>query len=141
MTVRIICSRLALLALLSIVGFGAALEAQAVVPANPTGHFGRLAYHKESGDVVGLEVFIMKGRSGYVAVVQIAEGVPEDPVVVPVTIANAVISFQLGSGKERLRYLGAIQSDGLYGKFDNGAFSERDDGLFLLRRGLSYWER
>lgn len=109
--------RLALLSLLWVVGYGALLDAQATVRTNTTGLFGRLEYHKESGDVVGLEVFIMKGRS-------------------------AVVSFEvrLRSGDAPLRYSGTVRRDGLFGKFDNAAFSDREDGFFLLRRGRSYWQ-
>ena len=78
--------------------------------------------------------------SGYVAVLQIAEGVPEDPIVVPITLEGAVLSFEMRSGKETLRYRGTVRPDGLYGRFDNDAFSDREDGFFLLRRGRSYWQ-
>ena len=83
----------------------------------------------------------MRGLTGYVAVVQIAEGAPADPVVVPITLQGPVLSFELRAGNETLRYRGTVRSDGLYGKFDNGAFSGRKDGFFLLRRGRSYWQR
>jgi hypothetical protein len=126
--------------LLCVVACGADLNAQATGPNRPTGLFGRLEYHKESGDVVGLEVFVMKGRSGYVAVLQIAEGVPEDPVVVPVKIDGAVLTFEIRAENETLRYRGTVRRDGLYGKFDNAAFSDREDGFFLLKRGRSYWQ-
>jgi hypothetical protein len=140
MTNTVRSSRLALLALLCAVGCGPVLDAQLTTPSKPTGHFGRLEYHKESGDVVGLEVFIMRGRSGYVAVVQVAEGVPADPVVVPTKLDGATLSFEIPSGKEILRYTGTVRPDGLYGRFDNDAFSDRADGFFLLRRGQSYWQ-
>lgn len=132
--------RIALLALLCVVGCSNLLDAQKTA-TNPTGLFGQLEYHKESGDVVGLEVFIVRGRSGYVAVLQLAEGVPEDPIVVPIKLEGAVLSFEVRFRKETtLRYTGTVRRDGLYGRFDNGAFSDRDDGFFLLRRGRSYWQ-
>jgi hypothetical protein len=130
-----------LFSLLCVAETAIVLNAQSTKPANPTGLFGRLEFHKESGDVTGLEVFVVKGRSGYVAVVQIAEGVPADPVVVPITLDGAILSFEVLAGKTRLRYQGTVRADGLYGKFDNGAFSERDDGLFVLIRGRSYWQQ
>ena len=116
------------------------IEAQAALRNKPTGTFGRLRYGEESGDLSGIEIFIMMGLSGYVAVVQIAEGAPADPVVVPVTLEGAVVSFEMQSGKETLRYKGTVRADGLYGRFDNAAFSGREDGFFLLRRGQSYWQ-
>jgi len=120
--------------------FGAVTDEQAARPGKPTGTFGRLQYHKESGDLSGLEVFVMHGLSGYVAVVQIAEGAPADPVVVPIKLEGPVVSFELKSGAETLRYRGTVRDDGLYGKFHNGAFSGREDGFFLLKRGRSYWQ-
>jgi hypothetical protein len=132
-------SRVALLLLLWVGAYGA-LNAQATVPNKPTGLFGRLEYHKESGDVLGLEIFIVKGRSGYVAVLQIAEGVPDDPIVVPIKLKGSELSFEVQSGEVSLRYTGTVRPDGLYGRFDNAAFSDRKDGLFLLRRGRSYWQ-
>lgn len=136
--IRICC--LAVLSVLSIACQGGVLDAQSKMPNTPTGVFGRLEYHKESGDLTGLEVFVVSGRSGYVAVVQIAEGAPSDPIVAPATVQGAVLSFEVRAGNEVLRYRGTIRADGLYGKFDNGAFSGREDGLFLLRRGRSYWQ-
>lgn len=134
-------SRFVLVSVLWIVSCCTLLGSQPNASASPTGLFGRLEYHRESGDLVGLEVFIVKGRSGYSAVVQIAEGVPEDPVVVPIRLEGGVLSFEVRSGTTPLRYQGTVRADGLYGKFDNGAFSDRKDGLFLLRRGQSYWQQ
>lgn len=133
-------SRPVLLSLLLVIGCASVLDAQLGAPNKATGLFGRLEYNKEAGDVAGLEVFIMKGRSGYVAVLQVAEGVPEDPVIVPIKLDGAVLSFEMRSGKETLRYRGTVRPDGLYGRFDNDAFSDRADGFFLLKRGRSYWQ-
>lgn len=133
-------SRLVLFALLLVIFCGPCLDAHQVAPPKLTGLFGRLEYHKESGDLGGLEVFVMRGLSGYVAVVQIAEGAPADPLVVPITLQYRILSFEVRAGNETLRYRGTVRPDGLYGKFDNGAFSGREDGLFLLKRGRSYWQ-
>ena len=140
MTIRLSSFRPIFIALIWIVAGGVGLLAQNSAAAKPTGLFGRLEYHKEAGDVVGLEVFIMKGRSGHRGVIQIAEGVPEDPVLVPVRVDGTVLSFEMRSGNETLHYKGTVRPDGLYGKFDNGAFSDRADGFFLLKRGHSYWQ-
>ena len=105
-----------------------------------TGVFGRLRSSTQGGDLVGLEIFILRGRKGLVAVVSIAEGVPEDPVVVPVVAEGDAIRFEFLNGQTKLKYQGTIRSDGLYGRFENGAFSDRADGYFLLPRGSSYWQ-
>jgi hypothetical protein len=119
---------------------GARTDVQAVRGSKPTGTFGRLQYHKESGDLGGLEVFVVHGLSGYMAVVQIAEGAPADPIVIPIKLEGSVVSFEMKSGPETLRYRGTVRADGLYGRFESGAFSDREDGFFLLRRGRSYWQ-
>lgn len=132
----------AALVLLSLLAIAVTVEGQART-ASPTGLFGRLQYNRESGDVGGLEVFVVYGRSGYVAVIQSAEGVPEDPVVVPVVMnrTRTALTFEWPMRNGRtLKYQGSIRPDGLYGRFENGEFSDRDDGYFLLRRGRSYWQ-
>lgn len=140
MKVAEIRCRLVFLLLICVVVLGVPLNAQKP-DVDATGVFGRLEYHEQSGDVLGLEVFVVKGRSGYFATVQVAEGVPDDPVVIPITVEGAVVSFSLRVANNVIRYRGTVRADGLYGKFDNNAFSTRDDGHFLLKRGQSYWQR
>ena len=113
---------------------------RAARPADVTGVFGALEHHEESGDVLGLEVFIYNTRNGYMAAVQVAEGEPEVPVVVPVRIDGQKMMFELPTGNERLRYEGTIRAEGLYGRFHNGAYSDRADGRFLLKRARTSGE-
>jgi hypothetical protein len=83
----------------------------------------------------------MLGRRGYVAVIQRAEGVPADPVLVPVAIKGTTITFEWAVGDgDILKYQGTIRRDGLYGRFESGERSDRADGYFLLKRGRSYWQ-
>jgi hypothetical protein len=98
------------------------------------GVFGALDYHGDSGDVTGLEVIIYSTRSGSMAAVLIAEGEPQVPIFVPISIDGPKLTFELRVGNEIRRYEGTIRSDGLYGRFDNGSFSDRADGRFLLKR-------
>ena len=50
-----------------------------------TGTFSTFEYNKEGGDVLGVEIRIVRTRTGYQAVVQFAEGEPGDLIVAPVT--------------------------------------------------------
>src|SRR5688572_4846630 len=108
MIIGMTSSWLALLSVFCTLWCSTVVEAQATASPNPTGLFGQLEYHQSSGDVVGLEVFIVKGQKGYVAIVQVAEGVPMDPIVVPIKFEGPVLSFEMRSGKETLRYGGTI---------------------------------
>src|SRR5438552_13400238 len=73
--------------------FAAVVIAQRPAQPKRTGLFGKLQYHKESGDVNGLEVFVMYSRRGYVATIQVAEGEPDVPRVVDVSLIGNNISF------------------------------------------------
>src|SRR5687767_10195699 len=120
----------AALFLLSLPAIFVTVEGQART-ASPTGLFGRLEYNRESGDVGGLEVFLVYGRSGYLAVIQDAQGVPEDPVVVRVVMNQnrTALAFEWTNRHGgTLKYQGTIRRDGLYGRFENGEWSDRADG-------------
>jgi hypothetical protein len=119
---------------------GSPIAAQNQTRFKPTGHFGQLRYDKESGDTIGLELFIVLTRSGYMAVVQVAEGAPETPVVVAIAINGSAVAFTLPDGNSSLRFQGTLDAEGILGRFDNGAFSARPDGQILLRRGNSHWQ-
>lgn len=60
-----------------------------------TGFFTSMRYVAEAGDVVGMEVWIVYARGGYWATVQLAEGEPEVPVVVPVEVSDRKVIFSL----------------------------------------------
>ena len=53
-----------------------------------TGFFSDMRYIQETGDVIGTEVWIVYARRSYYAAVQIAEGAPERPYVVPVEVTG-----------------------------------------------------
>ena len=103
-----------------------------------TGTFSSFKYYDESGDVVGLEVFITYSRDGYFATVQGAEGVPGKPVVVPVQISGNALSFTVPNSNDYIGYhgefTGLVKNEGLYLKVKG--ISQQ---LFLPRRA-SYWQ-
>jgi hypothetical protein len=58
-----------------------------------TGFFSNMRYIPESGDVVGTEVWIVYGGKSVYATVQVAEGAPTPPVVVPVEVSGSRVRF------------------------------------------------
>ena len=103
-----------------------------------TGFFTDMRYHKESGDVLGTEIFLTYSSSGtqaqHYAYVQFAEGSPEPPQLVPAEVNGNRIAFSLPEPNARLgKFVGVITRDSLIGKFDGTS-----DVLRLQRRS-SYW--
>ena len=98
-----------------------------------------MRYVAEAGDLLGIEIFIVpsEGAQQYVAFVQEAEGVPTEPVVVPVIQKNGRISI-------------AAKFNGANWKFDGTITKMAFDGTLTidagkperihLRRKKSYWE-
>lgn len=94
-----------------------------------TGMFSDMRYIPQAGDVLGTEVFIVVSPGGYSAVVQIAEGEPGLPVVVPITVNGLDVSFTV---TPKLRFAGRVSSGALVGTLGDEKVS--------LRRGKSYWQ-
>jgi hypothetical protein len=60
-----------------------------------TGIFSDMRFSQMSGDVSGMEVWLVSGPRSYYAVVQMAEGEPEIPVVVPAEVNGLSVRFHL----------------------------------------------
>src|SRR5436190_13391704 len=97
-----------------------------------TGIFTDMHYITDVGDLLGTEVFIVGGGNGYKAIVQIAQGSPGDPVVVPVTVKGNDVSFELPPTYHNLKFSGRVSTQALTGNLG----SER----VALRRRNSYWQ-
>jgi len=94
-----------------------------------TGLFSDMHYIPQAGDVLGTEVFIVVSPGGYSAVVQLAEGQPQMPVVVPVNVNGLDVSFSLPNN---LKFAGRVSNSALVGTLGFDKVS--------LRRGKSYWQ-
>jgi hypothetical protein len=103
---------------------------------SPTGLFSDLRYIEEAGDLIGMEVYLVQGRSGYSAVVQCAGGEPADPVVVEVEVDGTTVSFELPKGQPECgtTFRGIVSSKGLRGRF----VGESKDRWLPRKKG--YWE-
>jgi hypothetical protein len=119
-----------------------AAGSQASVPeAKITGIYTDMRMHSQTGDVVGVEIFLVFSRSGYQVIFQDAEGSPSVPVVVPATIDADRIEFSLPersgySGK----FVGTIRASTITGEFANGQLSSVGKKTFVLKRRKSYWQ-
>ena len=100
-----------------------------------TGVYTNLEYVKESGDVVGMEVIIVystDGKNGqHYALVQEAQGLPSQPILVQVKVDKDGIEFSL-SDKQVFR--GKISKKELVGKFVG------NENIIKLKRKKSYWQ-
>lgn len=108
------------------------------------GTYSSFEYHEESGDLLGVEIYIIPAGAGYWALFQESQGEPAAPVLVPADVGGDVITFNLpdtGSGYAG-RFAGKFLEDGqLVGKFDNSAIAPDGSELFRLRYGPGYWQR
>ena len=102
----------------------------------PTGLFSDLRYIEEAGDLIGMEVYLVQGRSGYSAIVQCAGGEPADPVVVEAEVDGATVSFELPKGQPECgtMFRGVVSAKGLRGRF----VGESKDRWLPRKKG--YWE-
>lgn len=109
-----------------------------------TGFFTDMHYIEQSGDVLGTEVWIVYGGGEeYYAAVQMAEGSPTPPMVVPVQVSGSRVRFMTRQplrdhdGKPApdlvTQFDGTITRDGL-------SLSINNSQPHLLNRRASYWQ-
>ena len=79
---------------LGIVLFLAVFGSEAQQQPSVTGFFSDMRYIRDAGDVIGTEVWIVYAGHFY-ATVQIAEGFPSVPVVVPVEVTGSNVRFEI----------------------------------------------
>jgi hypothetical protein len=101
-----------------------------------------MKYYEDTGDIGGIEIFVLYSRQGYYALVQFAEGSPDDPILVKATISGSAIDFDLPMGEERQeRFHGTFTAKGLIGRFESGLPDPTSlKSTFLLKRTRSYWQ-
>ncbi len=86
-----------------------------------TGIYSDIVYIEEEGDYVGVEVFILlsteDGKPHYFALVQFAEGEPEPPQLVNVSVDGVRVEFNAMYFDRQVRFVGTVTWDGLQGDF------------------------
>lgn len=114
--------------------------ASAAEPSNlPTGIYSSLAASERSGDLVGVELFVLRGATGHFGVLQGSEGAPGNPITVPLQVTGNSVRFLIPPGCACALPEGAYEaqlsqtSARLRGP---GNFGERE-----LPRTNSFWQR
>ena len=88
-------------------------------------------------DLAGAEFTVVYGGNSYYVIVQCSEGAPGIPNVVPASVENLNITFQVtsaSSGCPAEPFKGTITSEGLSGSFQDAWWPG------FLKRGKSYWQ-
>lgn len=103
-----------------------------------TGIYSSLRFNKESGDLLGEELFLVKTRKGYQATFQISDGGPSPLMLVDVEIKGGKVFFRIGDGMYAGMFYGEIKNNKLVGvlKFTDGGESK----IVLPRKEKSYWQ-
>src|SRR5438876_9654201 len=94
-----------------------------------TGTFSNLRYNSEGGDLLGLEILIVRAqgdRGGYVAFVQLAEGGAPYSALVPLRVDGAKVEFTLpGDGSmPEMHFPGVVSKTQLVGAWSHGGERE-----------------
>jgi hypothetical protein len=108
-----------------------------------TGFFTDMHHIRETGDVIGTEVWIVYSRGAYWATVEIAEGGSDPPVVVPVNVSGSKVKFTVRVPlvdqnwkplpDTIFEFAGTVSRGGL--RLESGPF-----GAVMLKRRSSYWQ-
>ena len=102
----------------------------------PTGVYTNMRVSSATGDVGGIEIFVLGSNRGYYVLVQMAEGAPMTPVLASARIRDGEILFEMARDS-RLGGMGAFEGSigggHLRGRFGNGFAVD-------LQRGQSFWQ-
>jgi hypothetical protein len=111
--------------------------------ASLTGVYSNMRYYEDSGDIAGLEIFIVYSINGYYALVQMAEGGPEVPALLPLKVEGDSIQFDYPRGGNVFDvFRGKFVKWGLVGKFESAIKDPiSSTTTFRLKKTKSYWQR
>lgn len=103
------------------------------------GTFSDLAFNKEGGDLLGVEVKIVETRTGKQAAVQFSEGEPGPLQLAEVTCEGNRVVLQIAAekGSAPITFKGTVRNNSLVGEFvfDTGAKQ-----AVKLPRRKGYWD-
>jgi len=103
-----------------------------------TGTYSDMYYNKEGGDVLGEEIRIVATAAGYQGVLQFAEGVPSDLIVVDVRLDGNKVSFSIpGPSAYAGQFAGVLDNGVLKGEL---RFKSGTTEVIKLPRRKSYWD-
>lgn len=113
----------------------ACLCAQSADVSIPPGRYGKFEYNSESGDLLGLELEVIRGRSGYFVLFQAAQGEREDPVLIPAKVSGLTFEIVVPEGASYSGVLRAtLKGKALEAKFANGQLSPSGEKVFKLQK-------
>ncbi len=113
------------------------------VPQVRTGVYSNMYYNEDAGDLLGIEIFLVKSTNGYMVVFQGAEGGPASvPIVVSAQVIKNKITFVLPENSIFPgTFTGYIQNSRIVGGFDKNYLNPSAPGtVFILPRKKSYWQ-
>jgi hypothetical protein len=103
-----------------------------------TGTYSNMYFNREAGDLLGVELRIAATRSGYQGVLQFAEGVPEDLILVNLQVKGQQIQFVIPESSPYAgSFSGVVQNGVLTGHFKYKNIGAQD---IVLKKGKSYWD-
>ena len=106
-----------------------------------TGVYSDMHLHKETGDMLGMEIIIIYSAKGYMAIFQSSEGRPSIPITVSASVHGNDIEFTLpGSEGYSGVFKGKIGRKELIGQFENGQVNYKGERIIKLKSGRSYWQ-
>ncbi len=121
--------------------FSGITHGKEVLPASPwiTGTYSNFTYNEEAGDLNGVEIRLIRTRTGIKGVIQFAEGGAGDVVLVNVITDGARLRFDLPSGfQPDGAFEGLVSKKGIDGTLlHKGGTPEH----LVLPRTQSYWDR
>jgi hypothetical protein len=115
-----------LLRLLATISLMATLPAASQAQSRPrlTGTYSSMSLHAETGDLAGVEMAVYFSREGFHVVVQLAEGSPDAPLLLPLEVRDSTIRFAFPAESKYASGLktfsGLVTEAGITGTFANG---------------------
>lgn len=122
-----------------LVSFFISIAASASIADPITGIYSNL--HQQGDDLMGQELAIVKGAKGkYYGILQCAQGTPDTPMVILLTIKKETIKFKIPDDNEHLnicptgKFSGKIEGNEINGEFETQTYKVK------LKKGNSYWQ-
>jgi hypothetical protein len=106
-----------------------------------TGIYTNMSFNSQSGDVSGIELFIVFTKEGYKGIFQDVDGVLNVPIVVPMKIDKSEVSFELPDREGYVgKFTGKILKGKIVGRFSAGQISADGSEAIVLIKKKSYWQ-
>jgi hypothetical protein len=128
------------LCLIAVVSLFVLLSGASATPAGKdvVGTYTNLKFNQEGGDLLGVELRIVRTKKGYQGVLQFAEGRPEELILVDVQVEGKRVKFSIPDDDPNAgSFSGVIENGALTGHFQYKSGGVED---VVLKKGKSYWD-